>query len=314
MEISSGITALESSITEYGTKYAIAVKTFAIIDTVEQVLKTMVATATTLSSDSKTSIQNLDKDIETLKNTLVEEVEKTSATYALKEKKLDSKTIEELGLTPGQLKVNFEDAVMRSITASFKTFMGLTFTSSQDKEKVKKVINSEVTKFTRDYERKARICLSKVRTSIQEDLKQAIATHSDLSKEAKAYFVELSIPLPQFTCDTKDFEKLVDICSGDFFLKVEKLKNNVREQLLGTSTHLSDELSHHYSNSLKEFVDYVSRDFMEQIKIFSVQITAMEHSKDEMNVFQGHIDEVITELQTLTDSLEQEIWRELDHD
>ncbi|MFI3253578.1 MAG: dynamin family protein [Eubacteriales bacterium] len=311
MEISTGIFALEDNIIEYGEKYAVAVKTYAIIDSVETVLNNMNHKSNTLKMDAKKAIETLEKDISLLQNTLQNEIEKTRLKYLPCENKLDDSMIKVLGLSKEQSKATLVNSTLDEIDTYFRKFLGLRTKRENDTKKIKEIIVTQYKKYTDNFISKANSELKSLQKKFIDDLQKAIAVHGELSESAKGYFKRITLPPVKFSCETKPFEAIIDKCSGLIFLNVERLKESVKEQVFEDMTQISDTYKNYYVVSLSEMIDQIKIDFVKELDTFSKQIHAMNFSKEEMEAFEKKINAVARELTGLKSELDQEIWKEI---
>lgn len=327
-QIGAGLFSLEQNILEYGEKYALAVKTFAIIDTVEQVLKTTGKEVEASKQDVEQQKKTLDKDISESTKILTKAINDVSKKYEIQDNKLDSDSLRRLGLTAEQLKRDFADPILQKVASHFS---GVFFNErildlgsyTEDKRAVVSICDSDYKKFHSKYQKEAERLLSELQNKLVEDLKEAIRQNGNISEKAKEYLVEFTIPEPKLKNVDMKFDKIVEDTRKKKWslfhwdtITVDKvdiptLKKELNKKIKSDQEQITKEFSSHYREALEQIVIKIDTDFKRELNTFSARIMGKLNSKDETELLEAKILAMGKNVMALKEDLETKIWNEV---
>lgn len=317
--ICSGVYALEEEIKTYGKKYAAAVRAFPIIDSVDEALKKVKAEAGALQATNKGALDEINEEIENLRNDIG-----TSIEAAYKECMLPGKLPKDILET---LKLS-EDCLHEKIINPVVSFIGellqerwLGLRNPEFKEKDKETIVNKIdvilNQYTHEFRRNRQVLLEKERDTFIEEVKSAIRENGDISDEAKAFVLAIREPeIKPFSDPIETFGKMYqDSKSTTTFLWFElkgidkaKFIKDAEEELLKIARKMADGFEEDFKATLDAVLDATKSEFKQNIERYSTLMQAKLADKEAMDQLGKKIAAAAEELEARQGELEKMIW------
>ncbi len=333
LEICSGLYALEREILIYGKKYASAVRTYAIIDSIDRVLADLSEQAKRLLEDNERSIEAINNEIEELRYTLTQAIDDVFHEYELDGMeriedqrnilRLGSDTKERLGLTKSEIKLRVIDPTIQGIDEALKGGflfgLGNVPIREADKRKVREIINTSFERFVGGYERKRKELLEDTRDGFLRDVREALEANGHISDDAKRYITDI----PKHEIKARSIHGISSMYDSHkrtdqiLFFRFEHLdkaafKNEVEDRLLEESRKMANEFADDYRRSLFTLLGQIKSDFLARLEDYSLDMRAKVKDREAMMELGKRMQEAADELSDRRDELNSIIWKELE--
>jgi len=315
VHVCSGLYALEYEILQYGKKYAAAVRAYAIINSVDTVLKELNATANSLNNQNLAEINRISANISRLRD----EIEDSIAEI------VDSFKVDDVDALPKGILVRLSldtDFTMLRVNSVLdfihKKIRGFWGRKPKDDHCVAigKKITDEVQIILSGYSQGIKELLSSTRDNVIKEIKAYIQNNGELTEEAKKFvcdFVSADFSLPITPLEGVRQAYRESIETKLFGLKrvnVEKLGDAVKDEMLAYLSKLLDKLRHQYKNNLEETLALVQQQVTERLDQYSVLLKGMLEDKESMEQLGNQIQSIECELQACQERLDKSIWKE----
>lgn len=326
LEVCSGIYALETEISQYGEKYASAVKAFAIIDSVDKVLNNLSGSAKSLEDSSQREVEKIDRDIHALEETINAAINEEYFKAALPSKtKLPEEMRKKLKVDADALRQTHLEVREYLGKGMKKRFLGLGKVKfrPKDKEDIKRKIEASVNDFTDQFLNARTEMLKGCRDSFMSAVQKAIEDNGDITDEAKKVFQD--IPKPQIQKpgekeiaamgDIYDSRKRVDKV---LWMKQENLDEkgfweDIDRNFIDMETKMADDYSEDYAKALDTLLLQIQSIYKTNLMRYSVQMKAMAEDKEAMMRLCGKLKEASAALGECQQQLNETIWKEVSH-
>jgi hypothetical protein len=320
LHICSGLFALENEITLYGEKFAAAVRAYAIIDSVDKALSKMNKNAQSLEKQNLQDINNINNEIEVLRDAISESIKKASLKHSVPQNEpLPKNILQELHLDQEYLSSELISMPISFFEKLLKGwFFGLGEVKVKDKHKqeITQKLTSVVDDFTRNFLEKRQRQLENQRDLFIETVKEIIHNNGKLNDEAKSFVLDIrtkKVKKPNLT----DFEGIYDAHkrTGGILWKTEFIdkKNFIQEadgELTKLATGMAKDFTKDYKNSLESILSAVKSEFEDNLEKYSVLMKAKLADKETMEKLRVKILEAATELMACQKELNKIIWSE----
>ena len=316
--ICSGVYALENAILLYGKKYAAAVRAYAIIESVDRALGTMIKSSNTFKDSNQKDIDSLNNQISLLRNELTEKISGKWDEFALKGNEPLPETIRlELHLDREYINNRVEEAKRHIGKFLYKIFFGI-FGKAYAKRENKPKINSEVEIILNDYKNtfnKSAIKLLEIeQNKFINEVRSIIMESGGISEDTKTFILNINIP----EISISSIDKIVDLydkqiqddnifriplIDKDEFL--QKLEKELGDMLVSFSQEIESEYRHIHSDILER----LKSEYENNIERYSKVLKAMLTDKKKTEELGIKIKIAADELEKCKKELDDKIWR-----
>ena len=321
--ISYGVYALENEILLYGEKFAVAVRAFAIIDSVDKALSKMNKNAKDLEKQNQQDINKVNKEIESLKAAISDSIKQAYKEHEIpKNAALPKKIQMELHLDPSILNAvvigepkTFIDKLLKKW---FFDIFGKVHVKKEHKREIDQKITATLDDFTRNFLEKRQYLLEKQRDAFIETVKQIIHANGNLSDEAKEFILDIRKPELKKPANIADFGEIYDAYKRTtifFFQETEYILKDqfiqdVERKLSDIATSMATEYERDYRKSLTSILSAVESEFNLNLDKYSVLMKAKLEDKKAMELLREKITKAAGELEECQKELEKLIWSE----
>lgn len=318
--VCSGLHALETEITNYGEKYAAAVRAFAIIDSVDKALSTMNTNAKSLERQNQQDIEKINREIETLRNAIVTSIKTAYSKHEMPvNQALPCQILKTLQLNRDYLYDNING---KAKTLIEKLLRGWFFGSGKvkAKESHKKEITQKITSILSDYTRefleKRQKLLEEICDSFIADVKAAIRDNGDISDEAKNFVLEIRAPKIAKVTNLIEFGDMYDSNKrADKFLWIETEHIDKERYIEDADRHLTKIVTGMATDFEKDFratlastLSAIESEFAHNTEKYSVLMQAKLSDKKAMEKLREKIVAAARDLISCQDELNTVIW------
>ncbi len=314
--VCSGMYSLEDELLNYAEKYASAVRAFSIIDSVDKALKSMNTSAKSLEMRNIKDIQEVESEIEILRNTIINGIKSAYEEQENKnEKGLDLAL--KLDLDRDSLYDNYFSKVTLFIEKLIKIgFWGKARYNEDDKLEIVKYITTVLNDFTADYYIKRNRVIEEARDEFIQNVKLIIQNNGELSEEAKEFMVNINKPSIHKLEGVAEFG---DIYSEKKFtqkiLWFKRERIDVEEFIKDTEVLLSEIIGNlitcfieEFDNELNSVLNKVENEFTSNVEKYSVILKAKLDDKEALEKLRIKILDTVGALGKSTDELNEIIW------
>lgn len=317
--ICSGVYALENEISLYGKKYAAAVRAFAIIDSVDKALNNMNNRAASLKSNNQADIDKVNNEIETLRMTLKQAIDKASSENALPSNKplpenvlldlhLDSRYITHEVV--GKAKTNIGGILHRW----FLNLIGKVHFRPEHKTKTESILNTTLNDYVNNFVEKRKKVLENQRDAFQRSIIDIIDSNGGVSAEAKRFIAQIKSPeIP--TLDVTPITNLYkDKVRKSPILKIQQIDKDefldaVEKELTDIVNSLSQDAESEFRNAHVVLFSQVKSEFEQNLEKYSIVLKAKLDDKAAIENLGEKIQASVSELRQCQNNLEEIIWR-----
>lgn len=321
VEVATGIFALENEIITYGEKFAMAVKTYAIIDSINKILNTLDNKVALLEKETDLKLEQIDKDIKILGESLKKSVDDIRNKYVVKENKLDVSDINALGLSSTNLYNNLNTPVKKYIEDSLKTKLWSNNVKESEfnykQNDIEKYLELQIDAFHSHFIIDGKEYLVNKRESFITEIKENALKNGDLSQEARDFIQNLQTPAFDINMPSKNingndwlnWNKKVKWFGEDVINKYNYIKY-VDEEVTSIASELADSCKVSYSKCISDVVTKIDYDVKNNLANYSAEMKAMITNKVVMQQFKNEIIDTGSELKSEYKKLNTTIWRD----
>lgn len=316
--ICSGLYALEEEIKTYGKKYATAVRAFAIIDSMDKVLRNVEKTVAVLQNKNEKNLDEVNKEIKTLSKELETSIEKVRGEHEDNEPWTDHFYALNLGA----------DYLYDNIFARIKKFVDELLKErlfgwvnpeykEEDKAKISANIEKTLKEYTDAFLKKKQALLERLRDAFIADVKAKIQSNEDITDEAKAYICKIRAPeIEHFSKDmkemVKDSYKANEYNMLFIFHNIDKARfiEDVAGKLREIATNMAEGFQKDFETTLKNVWSAIETEFTQNKERYSRLMRAKLADKEAMAQLGEKIAAAALKLEGCQEELETTIWRE----
>ncbi len=329
MWVASGMYALQSEICSYGEKYASAVKTFSIIDSVDGALSKLNNNATAIERQNSEDIATVENEIKTIRDTITAGIESAKKGREIKSNdKMPDWLQQELGVRAEDITqfvqvpavVRIRDIVLGWLEKGWSWITGhdpkTTGWNSSYEGKIGSIISEVLSDFTDRFKHNRLKQLEKLRDGFIADVRKSIMDNGEISEEAKEYIVEIDVPEIDEFKDTNSFEEIYrkrmrvkrGLIWDSEYLDYEGFIRDLKVKLNTVAGQQIDEFKTDYRNSLNNILSKVESEFTKNMDRYSVTLKAKLEDKDAMEKLREKILSAVDELRGCQEKLDSVIW------
>ena len=212
--INSGIWSLREEISNYGNKYASAVKLAALSQTINKVIDNVNSKVNELTLANKQDIEEINKELEEFKLTTLKNIESIVDNRIHHNKDNFDKAIgEQVGLS-GQKTIEVEKNIKNLFERIFGKIQGIGVVSVNKTDEFMKGFYSITRTYFEEVNENLRKYLINLKTELLEEIKKLITSDTNISEEIKKLIEEIEDPeIPSVETTLKD--AVIDIHSDE---------------------------------------------------------------------------------------------------
>ncbi len=318
VHVASGMHALEEELKQYGEKFASAVRSHAIIQSVEQILKNMELKATSFTTKNEQDVRSLDDEIKGLKeecDKIIEDVRKKFVG------KPDESDRERLWVSSTKTTEMTDDIKTNADRILGKA--GTVFNKGKVKGDEETKIQNEIEGMVSDLHGRflggSSELLKEKASSFTKEVFDRINASEQISDLAKKYLEKVESPEePQTHVNDRIKEIYQDAITTKKFLWFKERSYLNKESFLrgfGDETKeiledVADDYQEVYQNQLTELLGAVGDDFISRIEEYSGDVQAKIADRDSMKELGEEFKEIAKAVREKIDKLNAEIWQE----
>ena len=315
--VCSGLYALECEISKYGEKYASAVKTFAIIDTVDKTLSKLTTEADVIKTNNNQKIEEVENEINKIETTVKDAIKKSRERYSWKNNEFPKGLLQDLYLDHDYLEKNIYVPVELELEKVIPEWYMFKDTGYKILKGIKAAITDRIDKLMQGYKNKRKQSLEKSRDEFKNDIINIIQSNGEMSDEAKKYICEISeVEIEEFNYVdkfTEIYNKFKSEKKGFLWItyqNIDKKKaiNEIMLELKNFTQRTADDYKKSYKDSLDNVLDEISKEFNNNLNRYSATIKSLLDDKDSMEKFRERITESAESLTKLQNELDEKIW------
>lgn len=322
LHISSGLFALEAEIRNYGEKYAAAVKAYAIIHSVEEALKKLNNRADSLRRSNDKEIEDIANDIRNLKETIDNAIIEAYNRILPPENALPEETKKKLGVDKDTLSASLIGDTLFQVKKQLKGWFfghGHVRIREKDKEKVRSIIQSQITDFTNNFFKSRKTLLEQQRDEFMSAVKGAIERNGDISEEAKKWMMDIPKPEVKNPDKFKDISQIYDsykrsgkvLIFNTAHLDKDGFIDEIEERLSEVARSMSDDYCKDYRTALETMLAQIKSQYQMNLDDYSLNMKTLKENKAAMEQLDAKLVEAADELRSRQDSLNSIIWKEI---
>lgn len=322
--IGSGLYALEKEIINYGKKFAAAVKTFAVINNVEDAFTTINNPATSLDKNSREDIEKIEEDIRTAKSLMTEAISKAYEKY-FPDPGNDGLVTESdklsLRISSEYLKEDVADPARSKIEKILKRRIdwgdGFINVHNKDRMRITDALKDVLENFQAGFVKNRKRLLENKRDGFIESVKEAFRSNGGLNSDVLDLL--LDITPPQINPAELSREK-IDSISNDLIVKSrffkipqiskEKFINKAVTEIMFSSQGVIDDMKKDYLAEGNRISDAISAEYNDHLETYSTLLHGLIENKEKMQEIGGRIHNVADKIDACTNELESIIWKE----
>ena len=318
--VCSGLFALESEITNYGEKYAAAVRAFAIIDSVDKALSKMNTSAKALDKQNQQEIVKINQEIEDLRAAISDSIKEAYSIQSVpRNEALPSNILKELHLDKEYLFSSLVSEPKSFFAKLLKGwFFGLGKVKFDDKHKksITQKITSVINDFSRNFLEKRQQLLENQRDSFIETVKSIIHSNGELSDAAKSFILEIRPPEVMKPKNLTDFGDIYDahkridkvLWWDTEHIDKDKFIEDADRKLTNMATSMATDFEKDFRNSLVSILSAVEAEFVQNLVTYSALMKAKLEDKEAMEKLREKILAAAKELVACQKELNKLIW------
>lgn len=317
MWIGSGVFALAREIQIYGEKYAGAVKTAAIIESVDNALAAMGKTARSLEGENQREIDRIDHDIAVLKETLKNAIAGTREKYEVRDNQLPSEDLKKLLLDSASLSGAICEPAVKAIHKILKKdIFGKINVKNSHKQRIQGVLREIFNHYTEQFLNRREVLLTSKRDGFIADIKNAIRENGDISESAKSFVCQIKPPKIKGTADlfgiNEVYNNNIRIEKFIFWtwkrIDRKSFIKDVQAELASCAGKMGDEYKADYQRAIEDILNQVQNEFSQNIDQYSIRIQALKEDKKAMEALREKIVDAENALIQCQEELNDIIW------
>ncbi|MCM1146081.1 MAG: dynamin family protein, partial [Lachnoclostridium sp.] len=285
--VASGLYALENEMVTYGKKFAAAVRTYAIIETVEDAFNTISNQANMLVNRNNQNREEVEMEIEKITDALESAIKAAREKYfsdAGNEGLFSGKDKDALHLSETYIKSNIIDNADAGIKKIYKGKIkyknGNIYMPKSRIEKIAKMLETVISDFSNDFIGCFEKLLIDKRDDFMESVREAFANNGGLSDDAKVLIPNVIVPEIK---DTKVYKSeftgiMEKLISRDYvFLwfkgpvaNRDELSDRMKEKVMDIATKLADSFYKEYREEGSRISGEINKAYMQNLETFSI--------------------------------------------
>ena len=321
LSVVSGLYALEQEIVQYGEKYAVAVKVFAIIDSINRALIRLANEVISLKESNQRDVAEIEREIAELEKTLKSAIAKAVEAGRISPKQVPEDTCKILRVDAETFHNTIYDPIENALNSQLrKGFFGLGRVKVKDEDRgaVRNIIYGKFETFTKEFLHAREALLEQQRDFFIEQVQKAITDNGKISDEAKKYFLTIPKSSIKDLKLTTDLDKIFDShsrVSRVLIFKKESLDKEgfIRDtiaQLMKEAEMMRNDYLTDYCSSLEKLTEKTEQDFKSRLSDYSLTMAALIQDRDTMKKVGDRMSAAADELDKCLKQLDQIIWRE----
>ncbi|MDR1882975.1 MAG: dynamin family protein [Prevotella sp.] len=324
--VCSGLYALEEEIKTYGERYAVAVRAFAIIDSVEKAVAKMTETTASLESQAQADIDKIDSEIAELKETIENAIEEAREKYAIPQDGLPGDTLKILRLDENVMNINIIGKVLSFINEKLKGWFfgaGKVNFKKEHQNEIGQKIKSILTDWSGDFSKEREKLLEAGRDNFIADVQDVIRHNGDLSDEAKEFVCNIRPPEIKLAHNISEIFAWVfdeNKYTGKFlfwdreFIDKDGVLKNTEFELAKIAAVTREGYTKDYRNTLEGILSEIRTEFTQNVEKYSVLLKAKLEDKRSMDLLYEKIAAAAKDLESSQQELNGAIWRTKNHE
>lgn len=321
--ICSGLYALESEIVQYGEKYASAVKTFAIIDSVDRALKKLGNRASSLKDSNNEAVQDIEASIAELEQTIQKAIEVEYKHTLISEKeKFPIATLKELYLDDESLNRKVIEKAKERIDKELRGWffgLGKVRVKEGDKYIIREIISNVMESFTDIFLMRRKTVLEKQRDAFMNEVKNTIMGNKNVSDSSKKYIMDIPAPMVAQSNNVQDVGAIYDahrrmdkiFVFQSEYLDKEGFIKDIEKCLLEVTGTMRDDYCDDYRKALEVLLQQIKSQYESNVAEYSLHMQAMFDNKEAIMKLGDKVTEVADSLKDCQGQLNEIIWKEI---
>lgn len=319
--IGSGLYALENEIKLYGEKYAVAVKAYAIIDSVDKALCSMKNKANVIESDNQGRIDAVNREITELKTVIADQIKDEKDNFNIAPNKpLPGKILEALHLDSHSITecfvTNPRNTFEKMLKKWFLGIAGSVFVDNRKKNEITDYIKMILNDFTNNYNRNREKSLRDHCNLFISTVKAIIQNNGKLSDEAVKFITDIREPEIPNMPSADVIARIFDSNTNFKYIFRHKLEyidkenfiKQAQNELNTISAEICQKFEKDYRQTLGQILNYVQEDFIENINKYSLLMQAKLEDKKALEELHEKISAAAKDLDDCQRELNNIIW------
>lgn len=322
--VGSGLYALEKEIVTYGKKFAAAVKTYAVIENVEDAFKTINNQATSLDNSSREDINKIEQNIEDTRKLMTEAIATARKTYFPdpgNEGLVSKSDAEFLRLSPDCIKQDIADEARGKIEKILKhriKWRGEVINvHNSDEKKITDALNAVLDNFRSRFTINREMLLENKREGFIESVKETIKNNGGLSEDVQDLLLDITPPQIDSANLSRENVAVIFKClieESKIFripqMPKEDFINNAITAIMDASQSAVESFADDYAAEGNRISDAIAAEYNDNLDTYSTLLQGLIESREKMQEISGHIHKVADKIGACTTELEEVIWKE----
>lgn len=324
LEVLTGISAIEHEIIMYGEKFAVSVKTYAIMHSVGQVLRTLDNKIKMMEKDTNLKLEQIDNDIRILSESLKRSMGEISEKYTIRNNLLPTEELNSLKLDGGAL----QSEVMKPIDEYMDSRLQTTFfgksdkvlmsTFNNEKDNISNKVNTVFTQFDKQFQVNSQRVLREKRQRFFDEIKRDALKNDELSDEGRTFIEQLQTPNFRIQVINSSVNTINDLTQKSAtkrmifpnYTSKKDYMSAVEKDVQSTAVKVFEACKEMYSNSLNDVTTNIEKHMKNNLKNYSSTMKAMIQNKEIMEQFKNEIISMGGEVSEEYGKLNSTIWKE----
>jgi GTPase SAR1 family protein len=323
--VCSGLYALESEIIVYGEKYAEAVKTYAIIDSVNNALKRMRSNASGLEAENRKNLKSVEEEIAALRSSVAESINEAYKKFPIDEHaEVPEDILVELHLDVEYL---YNVLVGKPLSKIDQILKGLLWglLGIKYKENDRKIVEEEIRRvcngFIKEFLEKRQMVLEEQRDSFLEEIEKIIREKGGMSEDAERVLFNIRKPDIERPTDIAKAGNIYDAhkYTKKFFLfknrdyiDKESFMREIESLLADIQNEIVRSFVEDYRNALKSVLSSVETEYNNNLVKYSLVLKGKLNDKEALECLRERLVNAANELAAKHEELEKLIWEAKD--
>lgn len=313
MLIGSGVYALEREIQIYGDKYASAVKTAAIIESVDNALAMMNSTANSLEEDNQREINQINAEINALRQTLRNAISENRAKYEIRDNQLPEEDQDALHINAHWIMEDIHNPAIEAIRKILGKILPA-FNPEKKNGKIEQKLKVILGDYANDFRKRREKLLTTKRNRFIEDISSIIKENGDISNRAKVFVCDIVPPIVKGMPELFDMRRALNNATREIWLLKKEYINresyiqDAETEINRVAQEMVAEYRKEYSDTLEQLLDRVQEEFSSKIDQYSLGIQSLEEDKKAMEKLREKIVAAEMDLEQCQKELDDIIW------
>ena len=320
MFICSGVYALETEIKEYGEKYASAVKTFSIIDSVDKALSKVNSRAISLEHMNHEDIKSVNAEISNLKEIMEYKINDAYYKHLIpKNNPLPDNILRRLNLSKEMLDSKLIGEPKTFIEKLLKGWffgIGTVKYSKKNKDMITQKIATVLDDFSRVFLEERQNVLRESCNDFRRDIEDAIRKNGDISEAAKSYILNVPEPNLKNAKNIESFGEIYDnykrskkvLFSNKEYIDKDSLIKDIELKLMNIGSDITSDYTEDFRDTLEKLLEECKSNYIQNIEKYSVQIKAWIQEKNALEQLKDKLSNAAADLINCQNDLNKIIW------